>query len=154
MDAKLREIIKQHLTYEIEMLFATQAKLQAGEPDRNVRNALIESFCIHARNLIDFLRGKRSGVRASSVTYDYTPFADGEIDREYRRMIEEQITHLGFGRTSNPVEQINGRVQATLLSSIAKELVRFKHHIREQYPCPWEIEIGDQIIFKKFAETE
>jgi hypothetical protein len=149
-----KEIIRQHLTYEIEMLFATQQRLQQGESDRIVRNALIESFCVHARNLIDFLRGKRSGVTAKAVTHDYKPFVKGEIDKKCRHMIEEQITQLGYGRTANPEQQINGHVQIVLARALAEELIEFQRHVRPGYSTPWTITPGDLIVFKKHAEAE
>jgi hypothetical protein len=145
MEAKLKEIIERHLRYEIIMLFATFEK-EVIVPDRYIRAALVESFCIHARNLIDFLRGKSSKgprVRATSVTYDYKPFANGKIDKALTDKIEDHVAHLGFGRTSDPKEYINRRDRLALLRSIAVELIVFQQHLRPQYRAPWKIKITE-----------
>ena len=146
IDAKLVEVIERHLPYEIGMLFSTYKRLEAGEPDHDVRNALIEAFCIHARNLIDFLKGKRKGVRARSVTDGYTPFAGTKIDRALTKKIEDQIAHLSIGRTSDPNEKIDGRVRSVLLWAIATELVEFQRHLKPQYRTAWKIEATGERI--------
>jgi hypothetical protein len=109
-----------------------------------VRNALMESFCIHARNLIDFLQGKRKGVRARALTDNYMPFASGEIDKALTKKIEDQIAHITLHRTSDPKEKINGKVRAKLLRAIANELVIFRAKLRPEYRhTPWGFEVND-----------
>jgi len=51
--AIMEGLVHEHIPYEVDMLFATYRKLLAGEPDVIFHNALIESFAIHARALID-----------------------------------------------------------------------------------------------------
>jgi len=51
---KLKKI-SYHLWYEFEMFLALAEKLVKGYPKGTINNALIESFGIHVRNLIDFL---------------------------------------------------------------------------------------------------
>jgi hypothetical protein len=55
------------------MLFATHNKLRDGVTDGKIANALVESFCIHARSIHDFLWSRSNGVHAKSVTTDYKP---------------------------------------------------------------------------------
>lgn len=44
-----------HLRYEVQMLGETFRRLEAPEfVDQTTINSLIESFCIHARNLNEF----------------------------------------------------------------------------------------------------
>jgi hypothetical protein len=148
MEAKLVEVIERHLPYEIGMLVFTAELLETMQPgnlpdnENAVRNALIESFCIHARNLIDFLAGKRKGVRAKAVTNNYKAFVNGEIDKALTQKIEDQIVTLG--RTSDPSEKINWRVRNILLRAIATELIAFRARLKPQYRhTPWKIEISD-----------
>src|SRR5262245_15039237 len=49
------ELIGEHLDYEIKMLHETRKALRGETVSANViANALMESFCIHARNLNEF----------------------------------------------------------------------------------------------------
>ena len=51
----LIEIYNEHLPYEIDMLRSTYIHLTANPPPVGVvKDALIESFCVHARSLLDF----------------------------------------------------------------------------------------------------
>jgi hypothetical protein len=92
-EPKLKEIVERHLPHEIDMLFAMFARLDEGISDIPLRNAAIESFCIHARNLIEFLEGTGK-VKAKAVTYDYKAFADGKVDRGLVEKLHDQIAHL------------------------------------------------------------
>jgi len=47
-----REAITAHLTYELQMLWASSAAM--GQANRTVNNCVVESFALHARNIIDF----------------------------------------------------------------------------------------------------
>jgi hypothetical protein len=56
-----------YLDYDVDMLIATAQWLTTGEGDSGLlRNAVLESFLIHARTLIEFLSrtGHRNAVRA------------------------------------------------------------------------------------------
>jgi hypothetical protein len=58
------------LLYEIWMLFEIYGLLEGGVQNTVVRNALIASFCIHARALIEFFndkKGRSVGVRRQHV---------------------------------------------------------------------------------------
>jgi hypothetical protein len=79
--------IKEHLPYEICMLRKTFVELndrakigpQAQRPDELIPNALKESFCIHARSLIDFfVRRSRS---TDAIASDFAP-GFGHIRRQ------------------------------------------------------------------------
>ncbi|MBW2044329.1 MAG: hypothetical protein JRI96_05510 [Deltaproteobacteria bacterium] len=49
------ERISHHLWYEFEMFLALTQELSKGYPPSTINNALLESFALHVRNLIDFL---------------------------------------------------------------------------------------------------
>jgi hypothetical protein len=57
MPATDQEILAHHLVYEVEMLVSTLVRLEAGiRDDRVMAYAFIESFSLHARNLIEFFQ--------------------------------------------------------------------------------------------------
>ena len=62
-EPKLKEVVEHHLPHEIAMLFGLFMRFSEGIPDIHLHNAAMESFCIHARNLIEFLerRERRQG---------------------------------------------------------------------------------------------
>lgn len=90
-EAKLKEVVEHHLPYEVDMLFATFVKLDHGIADTHTRNATIESFCIHARNLIEFLESDGKGVKSKAVTYDYKAFAGGKIAKALKDKIQIKL---------------------------------------------------------------
>ncbi len=49
------ENISHHLWYEFTMFLALVQELSKGYPPGTMKNALLESFALHVRNLIDFL---------------------------------------------------------------------------------------------------
>jgi hypothetical protein len=63
------EILQEHLRYDVDMLEGTFRLLNEPTGDLIVGNALIESFCIHARGLIEFLSNRnRASWRQHSQT--------------------------------------------------------------------------------------
>jgi hypothetical protein len=89
-----------HLRYEVQMLGETMTKLEVPDSfDQTTMNALIESFCIHARNLNEFLLEKRDRhgdlVKASSFTDDaYKPPRTSKSRTALFDKINQQISHL------------------------------------------------------------
>ena len=70
----LDELLHVHVRYELDMLFATFEQLRTPVPNVVVGNALIESFCMHARALIDFFDNTQ-GLQAREFTDTaYRPF--------------------------------------------------------------------------------
>jgi hypothetical protein len=54
-----QDILGHHLPYKFEMLQGTHATLAKSVHDTIIYNALMESFCIHARLLIEFFANKQ-----------------------------------------------------------------------------------------------
>lgn len=98
------EYCKDHLPYELMMLYFTHDSLQG--PLRVLEaNAFIESFCVHARNLLDFFHNAKytdqSRLRLTAVHFVVTqsPFAKKkqlgkEIGLLYKKL-HDQIFHMG-----------------------------------------------------------
>src|SRR5438552_15746243 len=105
------EIFKEHLHYEIDMLLATFVRLLAPVSDPVVANALIESFCIHGRNLDDFFLGRRGAKAEMYANASYAPYIGGQISATLDKNLKPQIAHMSSAWTSHPAPKIhlNGR---------------------------------------------
>jgi hypothetical protein len=111
----LRSYSDEHLWYELQMLVNTAGLLLRDFPPMSTsvedvrittRNALLESFCIHVRNWMDFFYpGKQ--VRADDVVAaDF--FAEGclpdgfpqpsQVLEDAERRAHKQVSHLTTGR--------------------------------------------------------
>ncbi|HEU4461217.1 MAG TPA: hypothetical protein VFR75_01365 [Solirubrobacterales bacterium] len=108
------EAIKQsdHLLYEVQMLASLHAHFQNGDHDRAVadlpldglaaRNALIESFQIHARQLIDFLTdqpGRREATAHDFVARWSVPAKDRQTLKRLSGEFSERVAHLSWRRS-------------------------------------------------------
>jgi DNA-directed RNA polymerase specialized sigma54-like protein len=112
------QILREHLPYEIKMLRYTHDRLQAEVKDRESNNVLIESFCLHARNLIDFFRGQRN-TKEYACARDFTTKSYRPIDKEIHRQtvykkLNDQIAHLTYRRAEDPAEKIGAGERASL----------------------------------------
>ena len=102
----LRRVAEEHLKYEREMLDATAHLLAAGVHDPHVRFALLESFTIHLRALIDFMWP--TGARPDDViASDFfpTPAAWAEVApvlpdalEPAKTRVGKEIAHLTYAR--------------------------------------------------------
>ena len=104
------ELIKasEHLTYEYSMLLAVTEALSAGRVlNQFLKNALLESFAIHFRALVDFLyppANARSDDMAAEDFFDdqtrwseMRPTISPILDRG-RRRAHKEIAHLTYAR--------------------------------------------------------
>jgi hypothetical protein len=139
MDAAKVQFLTKDLPYELDMLDAAIKYLKSDEftnsadtTDRATwfrRNAAIEAFWVHARNIIEFLtRAKTDGVTASSCSAkDFVDF-DCALDknRVIRSKINEQVSHLGFGRKASPYDKLGADTMIWLKPAIDSEIARFE----------------------------
>ena len=89
----LDELLHVHVHYELDMLFATFEQLQTPVPNVVVGNALFESFCMHARALIDFFDNTQ-GLQAREFT-----------DTAYRPLPKDQL-----GISDTLTEKLNTQI--------------------------------------------
>jgi hypothetical protein len=68
MECRKAKTLKKHLPYEIEMLWESMILMQKRFADRTIRNALIESFCMHGRNLMEFFWRESAECRYAKTT--------------------------------------------------------------------------------------
>jgi hypothetical protein len=154
-DAILMDIIKDHLPYEIDMLRHTYTQLSVvskvkleceNDEQKATRFALTESFCVHARSLIDFFANantKRDGTDAiaSEFTDGFTPIRLDESVKTIRdKKLNKQIFHLTKNRTiidSNKFDA--GRDGMDVLKIIEPAIERFTNCLlpgfRSHFKC-------------------
>ncbi len=107
------DIIEEHLPYEIDMLRRTYMQLSVVckvSPDRETdeqratRCTLTESFCVHARSLIDFFADEKRGTDAVACEFTDNRFVRLDRSKEPIKSIRDtklnkQIFHLTKNRT-------------------------------------------------------
>jgi len=124
-DSKLREF-SAVIAYELQMLahavqleselsggaqwsVETSSALSRGEVMRLLRNALIESVWVHARNLLNFLDPNYSPMKDDVVASDYVSPAERwrevcDLEAEtawcvgFREFVHRSVVHLGVRR--------------------------------------------------------
>jgi hypothetical protein len=146
MDARVTQL--EHVFYELNMLRYTFDKLMLVDQDvaphsiqAGLAYALIEAFCIHARNLDEFFQGSRR-----PDTLKAKAFADGEYkplpsDKERKHLlakINKQIAHLTEQRTSVAAEKIGDRDRLMLHSILIAEADNFTRHLQQDLRPDWK----------------
>lgn len=147
-DNKLLEECREvHFPYELRMLAETYQRLKGLGPGA-CRNVLIESFCVHARNLIEFYRGsgKNDHMKAKYFTREgiyrpeYVGDPDGAIGRTLYAKLSQQVMHMSKGRTSDPAKKIGSKDRETIFEALRKETALFL--ARMDPPIPRAIRVG------------
>jgi hypothetical protein len=109
-DQILLDIIEEHLPYEVDMLRGLYSQFGKVNPSLDEFNqkvqyyAQINSFCVHARALLDFfadIRKDKTDAIASNFTSGYKPTFDQTIEplKSLRTKLNKQIFHLTNDRT-------------------------------------------------------
>jgi hypothetical protein len=106
--------VSAHLFYEVKMLQWTMKALP-GARDKFALNALLESFIIHARNLVHFL-SSRNDESSDVLAEDFfggdrkaweTIFAETaeskKVFRDVKRRASKELAHLTYDRLQLPV---------------------------------------------------
>jgi hypothetical protein len=140
MNTPLDEYFQKHLPYEIDMMreailaLATRDKLSRFE-----RNAFIETFCLHARNLVEFFGDDG----------DYGPhaFTDAEFELDSHvisartlRRINQQISHLTKRRIDDGRRKIHGGNLKDVHQAIEAEIRHFTQHLKPEWRERWKIQ--------------
>ncbi len=105
---KTEELVSRssHVWYEYSMMNEVADSLTSGTGDDVVRNALLESFLIHARSVADFLWGttadKPDDIRARHYLVHSTsassPLSPPSVPVDWRTRVNKEIAHLTDGR--------------------------------------------------------
>jgi hypothetical protein len=144
------EMVNHQVPYEVGMLRCTFLLLSRGVPEgadqRAVLNANIESFCIHARNLIEFFSREstkpkdKAGARHFTLS-SYRAFKMPKTEERLVEKLNEQIAHLSYKRTTKDEEKILGSDRAVLLWILEDEIARFGKSLRDEYKALWPQEM-------------
>jgi hypothetical protein len=135
-----RQAESKQVLYEIEMFCGLARYFETGEVDRAVqhleregivvRNAVIEAFQLHARQLIEFLtRGTSGRSRASHFTWgpwklEQTPAHKANFDRFSARVLHLSLKRATFTPEQEQVE--TRRIRRELGEDIGKFLAALK----------------------------
>ena len=147
MTTSEQELIGEHLDYEIKMLHETRKALR-GEPVPTgiIANALMESFCIHARNLNEFFFENPRWpdiLKASDfATSEYNKPENPHDRRLLFDKINKQISHLTKDRTSKPHEKIGTADREEMYGWVHAFLVFFDDYVRPEFRSSWNIRFG------------
>ncbi len=140
----LIEMFTRHLPYEMDMLRVTYLMLSTPGAKlwftEYVLNALIEAFCVHARNLFEFYSAtnslKEETVAAQHFTTNYQAFPDGLPGRIIGKL-NAQITHLSYNREDDADRKIGSDDRKRIFGLLELEMERFAAHLREPYKSQW-----------------
>jgi hypothetical protein len=110
-DNRLRRFAEEHLLYEAGMLYEVTGKLmnRHHEDDPVVQNALLESFGVHNRNLIDFLWLARPMKDTDAIARDWiegwqAPEMSERLANVKDRVGKEMV-HLSYNRLDVPEDE-------------------------------------------------
>jgi hypothetical protein len=127
--------LAQHYVYELNMLRWTDAQLRV-TPTGFLANALIESFCVHARALMDFYKSSGRGddvVATDFITAgQFAARATSQISPDIRDRVNKQVAHL-TGARENPTKKVDKADRKTLLTAIEADHTAFKNAVNAQF---------------------
>jgi len=133
------EFFTHHLPHEIDMLRASYELARASRPAAE-HEALVESFLLHARNLIEFFQDRPScdfdprmfTLGSYQLSKDFV--ADGVLPR-----INRHIGHLTVKRTIQEADRLTPRDWALILRGLEQEIARFTKALTRDYATKWSL---------------
>lgn len=152
---ELAEAFAEHVHYEVEMLDAVHHWLANDlsamslpvRPNIDARqfavNLAIETFCLHARNLCDFLKDQNRGWRDyAKPSFAGVPF--GGLDRETYNKLNDQVSHIRVdNRTADPAQKIKTTDCQRIFRILAQHLRGFGDTLKDDYKHLWRCEFAD-----------
>ena len=145
-DTTLEEILGEHLPYALDMLRFTFERLRDGEADDVRRNALIESFSIHARSLIDFFGAGNYIKKTSLLNGKPDLFKNGKVSPALIKKLNTQIAHLTLKRTADSQDKIGDLDRQELLDNIRLALQEFEQHLRPEFKALWQYQSDSSML--------
>jgi hypothetical protein len=146
MHPNAKAVLEEHLPYELNMLQAAYEFLHKDDyaDYRNVaflKNAAIECFWMHARNLLDFLRQPKNtshDAKGSVSAKDFTSKFDYQgIGDEMNDEINRAFTHLQYGRKSQPQKKPGTFDMLRVKEHIEREIGKFERALTKDYKEAW-----------------
>jgi hypothetical protein len=125
------ELLEHHYRYELSMLMETHARI-GGHEDTVIENALIESFCIHARALMEFFSDSKGARKYTGCKY--IPLSKRGPVEKLIRLLNTQIAHLiNEGLTSDFRGKISAAKRDELVGILEKKSQEFQNSLRSEY---------------------
>jgi len=100
MNKEERDILHEHLGYEIDMVAGALMAMSSSESDWFRQMSTIEGFWLHARTLLEFFEDRKAPGRTAAAGH----FTDEKIDyqipsrEKYEMLMNDQIAHLNYNR--------------------------------------------------------
>jgi hypothetical protein len=131
------EFFTEHLPYEVSMLRATYELARAAKPAAE-HNAMVDSFLMHARNLIEFYKDR------PSCDFDPRMFTNAsfQLNKDFiadslAARINRQTSHLTAKRISQSADELGPRDWALILRALEEEMNRFAKALTKDYAEKW-----------------
>jgi hypothetical protein len=141
-DAVLQEFFDEHLPYEVEMMRGLYDELSAGGYTQLIHNANIESFHIHARNLIEFFKNKKPcDFDPRLFTHERYQPNGNFVDNSLEAKINQQISHLTADRTADAAQKLGPKEWAKIRGAVEKEIARWGESLSPEYKAKWKLNL-------------
>jgi len=141
------DMLNEHLPYELDMLegafvFLHHDKHAEDRKNVIVKNAMIEAFWTHARNLLEFLtRAPIGGPTGVAAACDFTgqerPTLMHAKVKPLLDEVNDQITHLRYERKTSPQEKLAGHRMPSVKAMIDSHIQRFEQNLQSKYKPFW-----------------
>jgi hypothetical protein len=144
-----KQMLGHFIPYEVGMMRALHKKLGTPSPTQLDRNADIESFHVHARNLIElFTNNKQCAIDPRAFTTNDYQINGDFIPRTLKTKISQQIVHLAHERTDVDADKLSDDERNRTVTAIEKEIKRFEEALRSTL-CPVWVEGLKQMDFQR-----
>jgi hypothetical protein len=131
-------MFRRHVYYEIEQFAVSYWRLKAGIRDQELINLYHESFCIHAKTLLEFFNRKAEDHMAAAV--DFTDASYVPLERERGNELKQilgrvniEISHLSWARPDNQSDQIGQDYRDKIWVFVTKERQRWVASLRPEF---------------------
>jgi hypothetical protein len=130
-------LASEHLCYEVTMLRFTARQLAERQAEGDEpKNALLESFAIHVRNLMNFFfRKESSRVKNEMLALDYLDNWNPPKSEYLRRIegkINEEISHLSYKRNGVSPEAKKWRIDL-IVAELEQVLTAFLRRVPDAH---------------------
>ena len=128
------EKLEHHLSYEIDMLNGSYGLItditeiletsNASDQQKIIAlNAVKETFCLHARALVEFFTKPKTKINSASNFAN--TYVSNKAPPDIERKLNNQIAHFMEGRSDLDTDKIQDSDRVTLLRWIGTELQRW-----------------------------
>ena len=112
-----------------------------------IHNSNIQSFCIHARNLIEFFKNKKPCDFDPRLFTDAAYEPDGNfIEHSLERKINQQIAHLTAQRTGNAKDQLGPKEWSDILEAVENQIERFEAALTPEFRKQWHAGLANMVF--------